>query len=150
LIIDDHQPDAMLLSFLIKKLEDVETYEFNEAIKAIDWCKEHEPDLVLVDYMMPNMDGIEFIKAFRALPNRISIPVVMVTAYSDIDVRQKALDASANDFINKPINNHELLARARNMLALRKVQLQLSNRAAWLAEEVKKSTVQILRSERAL
>jgi putative two-component system response regulator len=148
LIIDDQQPNVMLLSVLVKRLGGITTQDFFDALLALEWCKNNDPDLVLIDYMMPNMDGIEFIQKFRTLPGKINIPVVMITADSDIEVRHKALEATANDFLNKPINSTELTTRVKNMLALRKAQLQLSNKAAWLAEEVKKATEQIIKTER--
>jgi len=148
LIIDDQQPNVMLLSVLVKRLGGIATQEFFDALLALEWCKNNDPDLVLIDYMMPNMDGIEFIQKFRTLPGKVNIPVVMITADSDIEVRHKALEATANDFLNKPINSTELTTRVKNMLALRKAQLQLSNKAAWLAEEVKKATEQIIKTER--
>jgi putative two-component system response regulator len=138
----------MLLSVLVKRLGDIVTYEFNDPMLALDWCQLNNPDLVLVDYMMPNLDGIQFIKAFRTLSSKANIPVLMITADSDIEVRHKALEATANDFLNKPIDSVELSARVKNMLALRKAQLQLSNKAAWLGDEVKKATAQILKTER--
>jgi response regulator RpfG family c-di-GMP phosphodiesterase len=148
LIIDDQQPNVMLLSVLVKRLGGIDTQDFFDALLALEWCKNNDPDLVLIDYMMPNMDGIEFIQKFRTLPGKVNIPVVMITADSDIEVRHKALEATANDFLNKPINSTELTTRVKNMLALRKAQLQLSNKAAWLAEEVKKATEQIIKTER--
>ena len=148
LIIDDQQPNVMLLSVLVKRLGGIATHEFFDALLALEWCKNNDPDLVLIDYMMPNMDGIEFVTKFRTLPGKVNIPIVMITADSDIEVRHKALEATANDFLNKPINSTELSTRVKNMLALRKAQLQLSNKAAWLAEEVKKATEQILKTER--
>jgi len=148
LILDDHQPNVMLLSLLINKMKDITSIEFNSSFDALEWCKTEEPDLILVDYMMPEMDGIEFIKQFRALKGRAMVPVVMITAHTESAIRYQALEATANDFLNKPIDSAELSARVKNMLALRKAQIQLSNRAAWLAEEVKKATAQILKGER--
>ena len=148
LIIDDHQTNLILFSFLVKKIEGVATQEFTSPQEALTWCETNDPDLVLVDYMMPDMDGLEFIKRFRAMPGKSNLPLVMITADSEIDVRHKALDLSANDFLTKPVDKLEMVARAKNMLALRKAQLQLINRADWLAEEVKKATVEIVQSER--
>jgi putative two-component system response regulator len=72
----------------------------------------------------------------------------MVTADTESDVRHKALGLSANDFLTKPVDKVELTARVKNMLSLRKAQLQLANRASWLAEEVKKATAEIQLRER--
>lgn len=143
LIVDDHQTNVTLFSFLVRKIEGVTPVEFTDPGAALLWCRENDPDLVLVDYMMPDIDGLQFIQQFRAMPGKSNIPVVMVTADTESDVRQRALELTANDFLNKPVDKNELSARVRNMLALRRAQLQLANRAAWLAEEVKKATAEI-------
>jgi putative two-component system response regulator len=98
--------------------------------------------------MMPQLDGLEFIGRLRAIAGRADIPIVMVTADTESDVRHRALELGAQDFLNKPVDNIELRARVRNLLALRKTQRQLSDRAAWLAEEVKKATLEITSREK--
>jgi putative two-component system response regulator len=115
---------------------------------AIDWCLGNEPDLLVIDYMMPMLDGLAFIKMFRAFPGKEEIPVLMVTASHESAVRYEALTVGANDFLTKPIDRTEFLARARNMLALRKGQLELSYRAELLAEEVYQATRSLALIER--
>ncbi len=148
LIVDDHQTNVTLFSFLVRKLEGVTTTEFTDPGAALAWCQNHDPDLVLVDYMMPDIDGLQFISQFRAMRGKSSIPLVMITADTESDVRQQALELTANDFLNKPVDKNELTARVKNMLSLRRAQLQLANRATWLAEEVKKATAEIEARER--
>lgn len=148
LIVDDHQTNVTLFSFLVKKIEGVVTFEFTDPAAALDWCQAHDPDLVLVDYMMPDIDGLQFIERFRAMRGKSNIPLVMITADTESDVRQRALELSANDFLTKPVDKNELSARVKNMLSLRRAQLQLANRAAWLAEEVRKATIEIKARER--
>jgi len=148
LIVDDDRTNLALFALLLKAVADVTPIEVDDPLEALAWCKEHDPDLVLLDYMMPDMDGLEFLQAFRALPGKATIPVIMATADTDTDVRHKALQLSANDFLTKPVNKTELRARVTNMLALRKAQLQLANRANWLAEEVRKATREIVARER--
>lgn len=148
LIVDDHQTNVTLFSFLMKKIEGVTSVEFTDPAAALAWCTDHDPDLVLVDYMMPEIDGLQFIERFRAMRGKANIPVVMITADSESDVRQRALELTANDFLTKPVDKNELSARVKNMLSLRRAQLQLANRAAWLADEVKKATAEIVARER--
>jgi len=148
LIIDDHQTNVTLLALLSRKIEGVTPVEFTDPLAALAWCETNEPDLVLVDYMMPELDGLAFIQRFRALRGKSSTPVVMITADTESEIRYRALESGANDFLTKPVDKVELTARVRNMLALRKSQLQLANRAAWLADEVRKATAEIQARER--
>jgi putative two-component system response regulator len=147
-VVDDTPINITLLSHLVGKLEDSVAIGFTVPQLGLDWCTENVPDLVIVDYMMPDLDGIEFVRRFRATPGREDIPVLMVTANNHIDVRHQALEAGANDFLTKPIDKAEFMARSRNMLSLRRSQRKLEDHAAWLAEEVKKATAEILARER--
>ncbi|MBB5019003.1 putative two-component system response regulator [Chitinivorax tropicus] len=147
IVVDDTRINLTLMQHLIKRLDDAEALLFEQSAEALQWCIDNDPDLIVVDYMMPSPDGLEFIERFRAAPEKQDIPVLMVTANNDNEVRYKALDVGANDFLTKPIDNKEFLARARNMLALRRSQKALNDRAAWLAEEVHKATLEIKRGE---
>ncbi len=148
LIIDDDQINLSLFSYLLKTIPGVTPVEASDPEEALAWCKNHEPDLVIVDYLMPVMNGLQFLECFRALPGKSAIPVIMITADMDIDVRHSALEMSANDFLSKPVNKIEMRARVINLLALRKTQLQLVSKAGCLAEEVKKATSEVVVRER--
>ncbi|MDD2721731.1 MAG: two-component system response regulator [Gallionella sp.] len=148
IIVDDTPINITLLSHLVGKLEDSVAMGFTEPVKGLDWCVEQLPDLVIVDYMMPEMDGIEFVRRLRATPGREDIPVLMITANDQLTIRHQALEAGANDFLTKPIDKAEFMARSRNMLSLRRSQRKLADRAEWLAEEVRKATAEILARER--
>lgn len=147
LLIDDTQLNITLLQHLIKKIPEYESVAFTNPIEALEWCRDNEPDLVVVDYMMPEMDGIQFTQQFRGFVNYEDIPVLMVTANNEISVRHKALISGVTDFLNKPLDNSEFVARARNMLALRQSQKKLIDRAEWLADEVRKATAKIRAQE---
>ncbi|WP_137939328.1 HD domain-containing phosphohydrolase [Chitinivorax sp. B] len=148
IVIDDTRINLTLIQHLLKRLDDAESLLFEQSTEALQWCSDNDPDLVIVDYMMPAPNGLQFIEQFRADPRHQDIPVLMVTANNDKDVRYQALDLGANDFLTKPIDNKEFLARVRNMLLLRRSQKALNDRATWLAEEVHKATLEIKRSER--
>ncbi|MBL4774535.1 MAG: response regulator [Mariprofundus sp.] len=149
LIVDDNQTNVLLLKRLIENLkEGHEPVCFTDSVQALAWCGEEKPDLILLDYMMPELDGLGFIQHFRLLTGCKDIPVLMITADSNRDIRYRALEQGANDFLNKPIDKAEFLARIKNMLNLRKNQIQLSNRAQWLATEVHKATSALRQQER--
>lgn len=147
LLIDDNQLNVTLLQHLIKKIPEYESIAFTDPVAALDWCRDNEPDLVVVDYMMPSMNGIDFTQQFRGFANYEDIPVLMVTANSEATVRHKALDSGVTDFLTKPLDNSEFVARARNMLTLRLSQKKLIDRASWLADEVRKATAKIKQQE---
>ena len=87
LIIDDSEINLTLIKALLLRLGECTPVLFDNPLRALDWCRAHVPDLVIVDYMMPDMDGLKFISAFRALHGRDEIPVLMVTANDQKEVR---------------------------------------------------------------
>ncbi len=147
-VVDDTPINVSLLSHLIARLPDCSPVTFTDPHRGLEWSLQNVPDLLIVDYMMPDLDGIEFIRRFRSAPGRADIPVLMVTANDQVAVRHQALDAGANDFLTKPIDKTEFMARSRNMLSLRRGQRRLENHAASLAEEVRLATAEILARER--
>lgn len=148
-IIDDVEANLLLLRHFITQLGEAhEVQAYTDPLQALAHCQAQTPDLVIVDYMMPALDGVAFIQRFRATPGRADIPLLMVTANDEMDVRYRALEGGANDFLTKPLDKIEFKARMRNMPALRANQKRLEDRASWLAEEVLKATDEIVRRER--
>jgi putative two-component system response regulator len=143
IIVDDTPVSVTVLRRLVEKMPGCAPIGFTDPVQALAWCESNDPDLVIVDYQMPQIDGIEFTRRFRALTGKSEIPVLMVTASSDRELRHRALESGINDFLNKPFDLVELQARARNMLALSASYKKLANRALLLAEEVHKATEQI-------
>ncbi|NBW51991.1 MAG: response regulator [Betaproteobacteria bacterium] len=148
LIIDDTEINLILFGALIKKLDNCQSHSFASPLDGLAWAATHTPDLVIVDYMMPDIDGLEFIQRFRALPNCVDVPILMITANDQKQVRYRALDSGANDFLAKPVDKVEFLARAKNMLSLSSARRKLADHAEWLSSEVRKATEVILQRER--
>ncbi|WP_181703463.1 HD domain-containing phosphohydrolase [Chthonobacter albigriseus] len=140
LLIDDNPTNLFMLGKLIQNAGISDLSSHKDPRQALDAARDIQFDLVLVDYMMPGMDGLEFIKAIRQLPNYEDVPVVMVTTVDQKDVCYAALDAGATDFLTKPVDMAEVKARIRNLAHLRDLQNKMRDRAAWLAEEVRKAT----------
>lgn len=145
LAVDDNPTNLRVIEAMLGQLPGVESIALEDPALALDWCEENRPDLILLDYMMPGIDGLEFM---RRLKNRGELPVIMITADTEKAVRYQALELGARDFLNKPLERAEFVARVRNQLALIDAQKKLSDRAAWLAEEVAKATAQIVARER--
>jgi putative two-component system response regulator len=138
-IVDDVQMNVVLLKALVQKLPDAQPVCFTDPVAALDWCLANDPDLVVVDYMMPGLSGTNLTERFRS--RYPDTPVLMVTANHEMELRNQALEIGATDFLTKPINNAEFLARAKNMLALNKSHKHL-------AEEVRKATAKLIEQER--
>lgn len=147
LIVDDTQVNLVLFEALVKKLGDSEAHSFTKSPEGLAWAQANDPDLVIVDYMMPELNGLEFIERLRATPGRETVPILMITANDQKEVRYRALKVGASDFLTKPVDRLEFSARAANLLALSDARRQLSHRAEWLAQEVHKATAQILQRE---
>ncbi len=150
LVIDDSQGNLTLFKHLLIRLGDCEPVLFDNPLEALAWCRGNIPDLIIVDFMMPEMDGLEFTAAFRALHACDEVPVLMVTANDQKEIRYRALRGGANDFLTKPVDAMEFSARASNMLALREGQKHLADRALHLASLVEEQTRQIRNREREL
>jgi len=80
------------------------------------------PDLIVTDFMMPHMSGDEFVHALRTKPELIDIPVLVLTARDDIEVRVRVLSAGVQDWLTKPFTVRELVARARNLVSARRAR----------------------------
>ncbi len=147
-IVDDTQINVTLMQALVNRIDGCKPICFTDSATGLAWCLTNQPDLVIVDYMMPAPDGIEFIRRLRAEPGKAELPILMVTADAEKEVSYRALETGANDFLTKPVDRVEFTARVKNMLAIRKSHLALTDRAAWLAEEVGKATAEIRERER--
>ena len=148
LLLDDNPVNLKWLELLVQRLDQAQFVSFTDPLAALDHARSQRVDLVVVDYLMPEMNGLEFIAAFRALEGADSIPLLMITAHDEKDVRYRALEAGAYDFLPKPVDAAEFVARARNLLKLREASLRLVDHAAWLTREVELATREIRERER--
>ncbi len=144
MVVDDQSTSRAILEQVVRSLDERVMVEgFVRPVDAVVWATRHVADLVLVDYMMPEMDGIEFCKRLRALPGYEHVPIMMVTVHDDRTVRYAALDAGITDFLTKPVDARECLARCRNLLMLRRQHLALEDRRRLLEGMVEEATREI-------
>ena len=101
--------------------------------EALALVAEHHPDLVLLDIVMPEMDGYEVCRRLRQDPATAFLPVVMITASGDQE-RLLAIEAGADDFVAKPFDQAELVARVRSLLRIKRYHDTIEGQAAELAE----------------
>jgi diguanylate cyclase (GGDEF)-like protein/PAS domain S-box-containing protein len=136
-IVDDRITNRNIFARLAASIEEgVAVRSFGDPVEAIEWLKDNTPDLVVTDYKMPHMNGAEFVRAFRHLPGCAEIPAVVITVYEERTHRINALEAGATDFLQSPVDHHEFLTRARNLLKLRKQQLVIMSRANQLERDL--------------
>jgi len=127
LVVDDEELNVKFLNtFLTRKGYAVTAAE--TGVRALKKIRESIPDIVLLDAMMPEMDGFEVCRQLRSDPATRMLPVIMVTALHSVEDEVRALEAGADDFLSKPINNLELIARLRSLLRIKDLHdlLQIS------------------------
>ncbi len=113
LLIDDDEKIAKLLSSYFAKF-DIKLLSETTPSAGFATYENEKPDLVLLDVMLPEMDGFQVCKKFRQLSN---IPIIMLTARGDIDDRLVGLGAGADDYLPKPFEPRELVARIEGILS---------------------------------
>ncbi len=145
LIVDDDPTNLFIMAAVIRRIDDAEPVTIDNPLDAVLWLDSNEPDLILLDQMMPEMDGITLLRRIRDNGRLDNVPVVMITANTDVEVRVRALDHGCNDFLTKPIIVPEVQARLRNLLALRHSRALLRDRASLLAAEVDRVTAALQR-----
>ncbi|HRJ60415.1 MAG TPA: response regulator [Azospirillaceae bacterium] len=142
-VIDDDPTNTSLMAGVISRIKGCAPVCFTRPAQALAWLAREQPDLVLLDQMMPEMDGLEVLRRIRCDERLRDVPVVMITGSCLNETRMAALEHGATDFLNKPLRPAEFRVRVRNILALRKSQRLLSDRAAHLAYEVQTATREI-------
>ena len=131
LVVDDQPPNVRLLEAILSpRGYDVLTASSGE--QALELIGAEDVDLVLLDILMPGIDGYEVCRRIRDQVDTAYLPVVMVTASGD-EQKVKALEAGADDFLTKPINQSELLARVASLARIKRYQDTIKRQAAELA-----------------
>ena len=119
----------------------------SDGVLAMEALADLTPDLIILDIMMPRMDGNEVFDQLKADPRLSNVPVIMFTAIASEENRLEGLERGADDYIGKPFNPRELLARTRNLIQLRRQEKELKQLNGQLEERVRKQVALIV-SER--
>ncbi|NMO22852.1 response regulator [Pyxidicoccus fallax] len=118
LLVDDSPTVRNIVKIYLMNLK-VSTVEADDAARALQILRLVPVSLVIADINMPGMDGITFVKEVRAsaMPQVRSVPILLLTAEKNADLRQKGTEAGANAFIQKPVSHHELTETVRQFLS---------------------------------
>jgi adenylate cyclase len=133
LVVDDTVHNVKMLVDLLAA-KGYSTVTAASGQEALEQVEAERPDLVLLDVMMPGMDGYEVCRRIRANPEYGILPVVMVTALDPTRERIKGLEAGADDFLTKPVNMGELVARVRSLLRIKDLYDTVQTQAGELAD----------------
>jgi diguanylate cyclase (GGDEF)-like protein len=123
LIVDDEPHIRRILCFLLDQ-RGYSTSQAADGVEALELARSQRPDLILLDLMMPRMDGFEVCEALRSDYTTAQIPVIMLTAKGEVTDKVRGLQGGANDYLTKPYDNKELIARVQNMLEWSRSQRQ--------------------------
>jgi two-component system sensor histidine kinase/response regulator len=121
LVVDDNHDNVELLTKRLKALgyNTCEAYDGEEALEKV---ASEEPDLVILDVMMPRLDGFEVCRRLKTDEKTRLLPIIMLTAKREVPDKIKGLDTGADDYVTKPFNPQELVARVKSLLNLRNFQ----------------------------
>ena len=152
LVIDDQSSGRLLITEILKGVDPAaEIVAYGDPFEALAYAGKNRVDLVLTDYSMPTLDGIETIKRLRQLVHMADVPIVCVTVMNDREVKYRALEAGATDFLKRPVDSLECAARCRNLLDLRRHQLlnqsyteQLEFRVGQVTQELRVGEMEML------
>ncbi len=118
LVVDDNHLNVELIEGILAK--EYEVIKASSGIDALVKMEKTLPDIILLDIMMPNMNGYAFCRQVKTDNKTRTIPIIMITALSEAEDRMKAIEAGADDFISKPVDAIDLIARVKSLLNTRK------------------------------
>ena len=126
LIVDDESSARGALEVLLRR-EGFDVRDVHDGASAMAECASFRPDLILLDIVMPGMSGFEVCRRIKNTPETRLTPVVLITGLSATEDRIEGINAGADDFLSKPLDFSELLARTRSLLRLKQYTDELEN-----------------------
>ncbi|MEG4322884.1 MULTISPECIES: hybrid sensor histidine kinase/response regulator [unclassified Microcoleus] len=148
LIVDDNPNNLEVLAHILTDVG----YQVSVALDgetAIEQVEYHQPELILLDIMMPGIDGFETCRRLKFNPLTCEIPIIFLTALSDSNNKVNGLSVGAVDYISKPFQSEEVLARIKIHLKLYNLTIKLEQQKQLLEEKVELRTVELLAAKEA-
>lgn len=124
LVVDDNAQNLELLQAYLEDLG-CEIEVARDGAEAIESARQRVPDVVVLDVMMPRMSGFQVCEKLKKDPATAGVPIVMVTALNEISDVERAIEAGADDFLTKPVQRLELLARVKSQINVQRVRRRL-------------------------
>ncbi len=118
LVVEDSPTMRQLITFTLKRLQDVEIVEANDGVDGLKKISGGKFDLILTDINMPIMDGIKLVSLIRKDQNNKDVPIVVITTEGGQEDRDRAIALGANSYITKPIHSVNLLDTAKKLLGM--------------------------------
>jgi PAS domain S-box-containing protein len=137
LVVDDSVSNLLLLERILGKAG-YESRCITSGELAISEVQMYCPDLILLDIQMPEMDGYEVCQQFKSMAVIRDVPIIFLSAFDSPEDKVRAFDLGAADYVTKPFQAQEVLARIKNQLAIRQLQRQLEQQNIQLQEEAQK------------
>lgn len=134
LVVDDDERVRQFLKDLLKEA-DYEVDLVPDGAQALKRIETEPPDLVLLDVIMPGMGGLEVLRFLKSPQQPGFLPVIILTGDTDMDKRLKGLKLGADDYLTKPVNANEVMARIKALLRIKKLQDQMASSRKRLADE---------------
>jgi len=132
LIVDDNETNRDILQTRLGT-HGYDLIQAADGEEAIELARKSLPDLILLDVMMPKLDGVEVTKRLKADTSLPFMPIILVTAKSDIKDVVTGLDAGADEYLTKPVDQTSLVARVKSMLRVKELHDEVAAQAADLA-----------------
>lgn len=145
-IVDDERLNILAVRKHLQKAGYANFLLVEDSTTAVDQLRREKPDLVLLDILMPQVSGLDILHVMQHDPKLQRIPVLIMTATSERDLKRICLDLGAIDFLAKPLDPMDLVPRVRNTLANKLAQDKLEAHASKLEEEVSRRTAQLTAS----
>ncbi|MDP3921254.1 MAG: response regulator [Candidatus Omnitrophota bacterium] len=143
LIIDDEEAMASMLAEILIEEKYANVRFITDPRKSLETYEEFQPDLIILDLNMPRMDGFDVMEKIKTVEKGAYLSILVLTGESDQEIRLRALQAGAKDFLNKPINLAETLVRIHNLLEVRILHKDSQNQNKILERHVFERTKQL-------
>jgi cyclic di-GMP phosphodiesterase len=117
LVVDDAPENLMVLESILAKDYSLKT--FSDSSEALEYAIANPPDLILLDIMMPKIDGFEFCRRLKAKTSLTDVPVIFITAKTDVEDEERGFSVGASDFIHKPISAPIVSARVKTHIKIK-------------------------------